>query len=98
MNKKLIIFDNDDFISWETAESKNTGIVLAFNENNLLGSVQYSGEKGYSLNTCAGGLEYFVGYNEDDSLKDIYHRIKKEFPNVKFEFYPINEHIFDSCF
>lgn len=95
MNKKLIIFD-DEAISWEDAESKDAGIVLAFDGDNLLGSVQYDSKLGYTLNVCVGGLEYFVRDDTKDSLKDIYYRIKEKFPNVTFKFYPINEYLFDS--
>ena len=97
MEVKTVVFDDDSkVISWETAESLEAGIVLAFDRDVLLGSVQYNLDNGYSLNVSVGGLEYFKGYTSQDSLKDIYYRIKNNYPNVVFKFYPVNEHLSDS--
>ena len=97
MEVRTVVFDDDNrVISWETAESLEAGIVLAFDRDVLLGSVQYNLESGYSLNVSVGGLEYFKGYTSQDSLKDIYYRIKNNYPNVVFKFYPVNEHLSDS--
>ena len=97
MEVRTVVFDDDNrVISWETAESLEAGIVLAFDRDVLLGSVQYNLESGYSLNVSVGGLEYFKGYTSHDSLKDIYYRMKNNYPNVVFKFYPVNEHLSDS--
>lgn len=97
MEVRTVVFDDDNrVISWETAESVQAGIVLAFDRDVLLGSVQYNLDNGYSLNVSVGGLEYFKGYTSGDSLKDIYYRMKNNYPNVVFKFYPVNEHLSDS--
>lgn len=99
MEYKIVTFPEDksvDTIDWEVAESTQAGIVLAFDGDMLLGSIQYNLEYGYSLNVSVGGLECFKGYTTDDSLKDIYYRIKKEYPNIVFKFYTVNEYISDS--
>lgn len=99
MESKIITFPENnsiDTIDWELAESTQAGIVLAFDGDSLLGSVQYNLDYGYSLNVSVGGLECFKGYTDDDSLKDIYYRIKEEYPNVVFKFYTVNEYISDS--
>lgn len=96
MEVKTVIFDDNRVIGWETAESSQAGIVLAFDNDVLLGSVQYNLGSGYSLNVSVGGLEYFKGHTSEDSLKDIYLRIKNNYPNVVFKFYPVNEHLSDS--
>ena len=99
MEYKIVTFPEDnnvETIDCEVAESTQAGIVLAFDGDSLLGSIQYNFEYGYSLNVSVGGLELFKGYTNDDSLKDIYYRIKKEYPNVVFKFYEVNEYISDS--
>ena len=99
MKYKIIIFPEDnsvDTIGWETAESTQAGIVLAFDGDKLLGSVQYNLDNGYSLNVSVGGLEYFKGYTSEDSLEDIYYRMKEKYPDVVFKFYPIDEYLFNT--
>ena len=96
MKYKIVIFPENnsvDTVSWETAESTQAGIVLAFDGDILLGSVQYNPDNGYSLNVSVGGLEYFKGYTSEDSLKDIYYRMIEKYPNVVFKFYPIDEYL-----
>lgn len=97
MKSKIVVFPEASIntINWREAEDSSAGIVLAFNGDSLLGSIQFTDNKGYTLNVSVGGLEKFIGYNIEDSLEDIYHRMKEKYPDVVFKFFEIDEYLSD---
>lgn len=99
MKSRIVVFPENSInvINCREAEDSNAGIVLAFNGDSLLGSVQFTNDKGYTLNVSVGGLEKFAGYNIEDSLEDIYYRIKEKYPDVVFKFFEIDEYLSDPC-
>lgn len=83
MKSQTIIF------SAEAGHKK--GIILAFDGFKLLGSIQYIGAT-FVLNSNPAGLyTYRTFKDEKDTLDRIYNDMKGSYPDLRFEFYPIEE-------